>query len=66
MNQSSLIKKLSLCQYGKNLSNTDIFRIGPIPASPITARSESSRRFDNRKQKTREILDWSINNGMFT
>jgi hypothetical protein len=48
-------------QYGKNQSNTDIFRIGPIPVSPITARSESARRFDNRKEKSREILDWFIN-----
>ena len=34
------IYKLSLGQYGRNQSNTDIFRIGPIPVSPITARSE--------------------------
>jgi hypothetical protein len=45
----------SLGQYGKNQSN--IFRIGPIPVNPITARSESARRFDNRKEKSREILD---------
>jgi hypothetical protein len=44
----------------KNQSNTDIFRIGPIPVSPITARSESSRRFDNCKEKSRDILDWLI------
>ena len=44
-------------QYGKSKYNTDIFRIGPIPVSPETARSESARRFDNRKEKSREILD---------
>jgi hypothetical protein len=40
-------------------ANTDIFefRIGTIPVSPITARSESAKRFDNRKEKSREILD---------
>ena len=38
------IQKLSLGQYGKNQSNMDIFRIGPIPVSPITARSESAKR----------------------
>ena len=54
------IKKLPLCQYDKNQSNTDIYRIGPIPVSPITARSESSRRFDNCKEKSRDILDWLI------
>ena len=50
----------------KNLhwANTDIFRIGPIPVSPITARSESARRFDNRNEKSREILDWLINKGI--
>ena len=32
--------------------NADIFRIGPIP---VTARSESARRFDNRKEKSREM-----------
>ena len=42
-------------QYDKNQSYTDIFRIGPIPVSPITARSESARRFDNRKEKSREM-----------
>jgi hypothetical protein len=50
-----------LGQYGKKQSNTDIFRIGPISVGPITARSESARRFDNRKEKSREILDWLIN-----
>jgi hypothetical protein len=49
-----------------NQSNTDIFRIGPIPVSPITARSESARRFDNLKEKSREILDWLINKGIIT
>jgi hypothetical protein len=44
-----------LGQYDKNQSYTDIFRIGPIPVSPITARSESARRFDNRKEKSREM-----------
>jgi hypothetical protein len=57
------IKKLALGQYGKNQSNTDIFRIGPIP---VTARSESARRFDNRKEKSREILDWLINKSIIT
>ena len=51
------IYKLSLGQYGKNQSNTDMFRIGPILVNPITTRSESTRRFDNRKEKSREILD---------
>jgi hypothetical protein len=37
-----------------------IFRIGPIPVSPITTRSESARHFDNCKEKSREILDWLI------
>jgi hypothetical protein len=37
---------------------TDIFRIGSIPVSPITVGSESARRFDNRKEKSREILVW--------
>ena len=60
------IYKFSLGQYGKNQSNTDIFRIGPIPVSPITARSESARRFDNRKEKSREILNWLINKGIIT
>jgi hypothetical protein len=46
-------KNFHLGQYGKNQSNTNIFRIGPIPVSPITARSESARRFDNRKEKSR-------------
>ena len=49
------IQKLALGQYGKNQSNTDIFRIGPIPVSPITARSESARHFDNCKEKSRDI-----------
>ena len=35
-----------------NTYNADIFRIGPIPVSPKTARSESTRRFDNRKEKS--------------
>ena len=42
------------------------FRIGLIPGSPITARSESARRFDNYKKKSREILDWLINKGIIT
>ena len=53
-------------QYGKKQSNTDIFRIGPIPVSPITTRSESARHFDNCKEKSREILDWLINKGIIT
>ena len=60
------IYKLSLGQYGKNQSNTDIFRIGPNPISPKTARSEPARRFDNRKEKFRKILDWLINKGIIT
>ena len=51
------IEKLSLGQYGKSQSNTDIFRICPISVSPITARSESTRPFDNHKEKSREILN---------
>ena len=62
----NIISKLSLGQYGKNQSNTNIFHIGPIPISPITARSESTRRFYNRKEKSREILDWLINKGIIT
>jgi energy-coupling factor transporter transmembrane protein EcfT len=46
--------------------HTDIFRIGPIPVSPITTRSESARHFDNCKEKSREILDWFINKGIIT
>jgi hypothetical protein len=55
------IQKLSLGQYGKNQSNTDIFRIDPIPV-----RSEPARRFDIRKEKSRKILDWLINKGIIT
>jgi hypothetical protein len=51
---------------GKNQSNTDIFPIGLIPVSPITARSESARHFDICKEKSREILDWLINEGIIT
>jgi hypothetical protein len=60
------IQKLSLGQYSKNQSNTDIFCIGPIPVSPITARSEPTRRFDIRKEKSRKILNWLINKGIIT
>ena len=60
------IYKLSLGQYGKNQSNRDILRIGPIPVSPITTRSESARHIDNCKEKSREILDWLINKGIIT
>jgi hypothetical protein len=42
----------------RQISNTDIFRIGPIPVSPITTRSESSRHFDNCKGKSRDIGLW--------
>ena len=49
------IYKLSFSQYGKNQSNTDIFHIGPIPVSPITARSESARRFNIRKENPQEM-----------
>jgi hypothetical protein len=45
---------------------TDIFRIGPIPVSPITTRSESAGHFDNCKEKSQEILDWLINKGIIT
>ena len=65
-NLSIQYKKLSLGQCGKNQSNTDLFRIGPIPVSPITTRSESARHFDNCKEKSREILDWLINKGIIT
>ena len=61
-----VINKLSLGQYGKNKSNTNIFRIDPIPVSPITARSEPARRFNDRKEKSRKILDWLINKGIIT
>ena len=60
------IQTLPLGQYGKYQSNTDIFPIGPIPVSPITARSEPARRFDIRKEKSRKILDWLINKGIIT
>jgi hypothetical protein len=60
------LQKLSMGQYGKNQSNKDIFRIGSIPFSPLTARSESTRHFDNCKEKSREILDWLINKGIIT
>ena len=60
------MQKLSLGQYGKNQSNTDIFRIGPIPVSLITTRSESAIHFDNCQEIFREILDWLINKGIIT
>jgi hypothetical protein len=60
------LQQLSLGQYGNNQSNTDIFRIRPIPVSPITARSEPARRFDIRNEKSRKILDWLINKGIIT
>ena len=60
------IQTLSLGQYGKYQSNTDIFPIGPIPVSPITARSEPARRFDIRKENSRKILNWLINKGIIT
>jgi hypothetical protein len=60
-NLSIQYKKLSLGQYGRNQSNTDFFRIGSIQVIPITATSESTRRFGNCKEKSREILDWLIN-----
>ena len=50
----------------KNQSNTDMFRIGPIPVSPIRTRSESARHLDNCKEKSREILNWLINKGIIT
>ena len=53
-------------QYGKNQSNTDIFRIGPILVSIITTRSDTARYFDNCKEKSEEILDWLINKGIST
>ena len=67
MNKSvNTILKFSLDQYGKNQANTENFRSGPIPVSPITARSESARCFYNRKEKSREILDLLINKGIIT
>jgi hypothetical protein len=60
------IWKRSLGQYHKNQSNTDIFRIGSIPVSPIRTRSGSARHFDNFKEKSREILNWLINKGIIT
>jgi hypothetical protein len=62
----SIQYKTFIGQYGKNQSNTDIFRIVPIPVSPITTRSESARHFNNFKEKSREILDWLINKGIIT
>ena len=56
------INKLSLGQYGKNQSNTDIFHIGPIPGSPITARSESASSF--RQLQGKVPRDWLINKGI--
>ena len=44
-------KNLHLGQYGKNQSNMDIFRIGPMPVSPITTRLESARHIGNCKEK---------------
>jgi len=64
MKSVNTISKLSLSQYGKNQSN--IIRIGLIPVSPITTRSESARYFENCKEKSREILDWLINKGIIT
>ena len=62
-NKSKLINKKNfhLANTTKNQSYTDIFRIGPIPVHPITARSESARRFDNRKEMSREmsVVCWS-------
>jgi hypothetical protein len=40
---------LSLGQYGKNQSNMDIFRIDPIPVSPITT-CENLTEADDRNQ----------------
>ena len=60
------IYKFSLGQYGKNQSNTDIFRIGLIPVSPITDTSEPVKRFDKRKEKLRKIMDWLINKSIVT
>ena len=42
------------------------YRIGPIPVSPITTKSESTRHFDNCKENSREILNWLINKGIIT
>jgi hypothetical protein len=61
-----LLRDVFHIEYDQNQFNTNIFCIGTIPVSPITARSESSRRFDNRKEKSREILDWLINKGIIT
>ena len=51
-NLSIQYKNFHWGQYDKNQSYTDIFRIGPTAVRPITARSESTRRFDNRKEKS--------------
>jgi hypothetical protein len=57
--------KYILCNY---LLLRDDFRIGLIisPMVAVLARSESARRFDNRKEKNRKILDWLINKGIIT
>ena len=65
-NLSFQYKNFHLANTEKNQSNTDILCIGPIPVSPITARSESARRFYSRKEKSRVILNWLINKGIIT
>jgi hypothetical protein len=57
-----------LGQYGKDQSNTDIFRIGPIPVSPITTRLESARHFRQLQGKiTKDIgLKLSLIYKMYT
>ena len=46
---------LALILSNLSIQYTNISRIGPIPVRPITARSESARRFDNGKEKSREM-----------
>ena len=59
------VKEQSLTNL-KQKGYLDIFCIGPIPVSPITAKSEPARRFDIRKEKFGKILDWLINKGIIT
>jgi hypothetical protein len=57
---------MNVCLGRVHAASYNIFRIGPIPFSPITARPEPARRFDIRKEKSRKILDWLINKGIIT
>jgi NADPH:quinone reductase-like Zn-dependent oxidoreductase len=57
----------SLVRIPKVQDPTDILvQVHAASINPITARSESARRFDNRKEKSREILHWLINKGIIT